>query len=124
VSIAAALAVLDVIENEQLVMRANQLGDTIRRTLGELQKTQRQIADVRGLGAMIGVEFADPATRLPDAAFTKRVQANAFDAGLLLLTCGIHFNVIRFLMPLTIPELLFTEALQILEQSIRSAAAP
>jgi 4-aminobutyrate aminotransferase len=124
VSIAAALAVLDVIDTEQLVMRANELGDSSRHTLGELQKTQRQIADVRGLGAMIGVEFMNPATRLPDAEFTKRVQAHGFDAGLLLLTCGIHFNVIRFLMPLTIPEPVFTEALQILGQSIRSAASP
>ena len=72
---------------------------------------------------MIGVEFIDPQSALPDAAFAKRVQANALDAGLLLLTCGIHFNVIRFLMPLTIPDDVFTEALRILERSIKGAAA-
>ena len=90
-----------------------------------MQKTQPQIADVRGLGAMIGVEFIESCNAAePDAAFTKRVQANALEAGLLLLTCGIHFNVIRFLMPLTIPDAVFAEALQILERSIRSAASP
>jgi 4-aminobutyrate aminotransferase len=124
VSVAAALAVLDVIEDEALVARANRLGDAIRRSLSDLKTSVPQIAEVRGLGAMIGVEFADPATGSPDAAFARRAQANAFDAGLLLLTCGIHFNVIRFLMPLTIPDAVFAEALQILEASIRSAALP
>jgi 4-aminobutyrate aminotransferase len=122
VAIAAALAVIDVIEQEDLVARANRLGDAIRGTLTELRRTHPQIAEVRGLGAMIGVEFAD-AAGAPDAAFAKRVQAHAFDAGLLLLTCGIHFNVIRFLMPLTIPDPVFDEALKILARSIEKAAA-
>ncbi|HSC97755.1 MAG TPA: 4-aminobutyrate--2-oxoglutarate transaminase [Casimicrobiaceae bacterium] len=122
VAIAAALAVIDVIESEGLVERANRLGDGIRRTLEELQIAHPQLAEVRGLGAMVGVEFADPTTGQPDAAFAKRVQAKALDAGLLLLTCGIHFNVIRFLMPLTIPDAVFDEALQILTQAIRDAA--
>jgi 4-aminobutyrate aminotransferase len=53
---------------------------------------------------------------------TKEVQSRALEGGLLLLTCGIHFNVIRFLMPLTVPDAVFAEALQILERSIRAAA--
>jgi 4-aminobutyrate aminotransferase len=72
---------------------------------------------------MIGVEFAVPGTHVPDAAFAKNVQARALKDGLLLLTCGIHFNVIRFLMPLTIPHAVFSEALQILERSIIATAA-
>jgi 4-aminobutyrate aminotransferase len=123
VAIAAALAVLDVIRDERLVERANRLGDEIRSLLGRLQNDVRQIADVRGLGAMIGAEFADATTRMPDAAFAKNVQARALKEGLLLLTCGIHFNVIRFLMPLTIPDAVFNEALQILERSIIATAA-
>ena len=71
---------------------------------------------------MIGVEFADPSSGAPDAEFAKRVQARAFESGLVLLTCGIHFNVIRFLMPLTISDAVFDEALQILAQSIEAAA--
>ena len=122
VAIAAALAVIDVIESEGLVERANRLGDRIRRALEHARAEYPQIAEVRGLGAMIGVEFADPRTGTPDADFAKRVQTHAFEAGLLLLTCGIHFNVIRFLMPLTIQDAVFEEALGILEASIRAAA--
>ena len=123
VAIAAALMVIDVIESEQLVARADRLGNALRHTLDELRKTEPRIAEVRGLGAMIGVEFIDPRSGLPDPAFAKRVHANALDAGLLLLTCGIHFNVIRFLMPLTIPDPVFAEGLQILERSIEAATA-
>ena len=120
VAIAAALAVLEVIREENLVERANRLGDELRARLARWQREVPQIAEVRGLGAMIGVEFADAKTRGPDPAFAKKVQARALENGLLLLTCGIHFNVIRFLMPLTIPDATFAEALQILEQSIRA----
>jgi 4-aminobutyrate aminotransferase len=122
VAIAAALAVIDVIESERLIERANRLGDRIRRALEQARAEHPQIAEIRGLGAMIGVEFADPRTGTPDADFAKRVQTHAFDAGLLLLTCGIHFNVIRFLMPLTIEDAVFDEALDILGASIRAAA--
>jgi len=120
VAIAAALAVIEVIRDERLVERAVRLGDVLRARLGRLQSETPQIAEVRGLGAMIGVEFADAKTRAPDAVFAKKVQARALERGLLLLTCGIHFNVIRFLMPLTIPDGVFAEALEILEQSIKA----
>jgi 4-aminobutyrate aminotransferase len=120
VAIAAALAVIDVIRDERLVERAARLGGELKARLGRLQREIPQIAEVRGLGAMIGVEFADAKTREPDPAFAKRVQARALERGLLLLTCGIHFNVIRFLMPLTIPDAVLSEALAILEQSIRA----
>ena len=120
VAIAAALAVIEVIRDERLVERAVRLGDELRARLGRLQSQTPQIAEVRGLGAMIGVEFADAKTREADPAFAKKVQARALERGLLMLTCGIHFNVIRFLMPLTIPDGVFAEALEILEQSIKA----
>jgi len=120
VAIAAALAVIDVIREEGLVERAARLGSEIRTRLARLQRDTPRIAEVRGIGAMIGVEFADPDTREPDPVFAKQVQARALERGLLLLTCGIHFNVIRFLMPLTIPDPVFAEALDILEQSIKA----
>ena len=122
VAIAAALAVLDVMRDEGLVERANHLGGAIKSLLERLRGEVREIADVRGLGAMIGVEFASAANGEPNAEFAKKVQAKALEDGLLLLTCGIHFNVIRFLMPLTTPEAVFAEALGILERSIRAAA--
>jgi 4-aminobutyrate aminotransferase-like enzyme len=70
-----------------------------------------QIADVRGLGAMVAVEFDDPTTGAHDPDFTKRVQAQALQRGLILLTCGMYGNVLRFLFPLTITDAQFEEAL-------------
>jgi 4-aminobutyrate aminotransferase len=123
VAIAAALAVIDVMQEERIVERAAELGAALRGKLGELQKTYAHIADIRGLGAMVGVEFMNPATHEPDAAFAKRVQSHALDNGLLLLTCGVNYNVIRFLMPLTIPDGQFNEALAILERALAAAAS-
>ena len=82
-----------------------------------------QIADVRGLGAMVAVEFNRPGTDQPDADFTKRVQAEALQRNLILLTCGVNGNVIRFLFPLTIAQAHFDEAMGILQASARAAAA-
>ena len=114
---------MEVIKDEGLVARASYLGDQLRSTLGRLQRTYPRIADIRGLGAMLGVEFNDPKTGAPDPDFAKRVQAKALEEGLLLLTCGVHFNVIRFLMPLTIPDVVFAEALRVLGRSVESASA-
>jgi 4-aminobutyrate aminotransferase len=114
IGIAAALAVLDVIEEEKLLARANRLGEQLTSTFKQLQKEVPQIADVRGLGAMIAIEFNNPKTGLPDAAFTKLVQTKALEQGLILLTCGIHANVVRFLMPLTIQDAVLAEGLSIL----------
>src|SRR5450830_1184950 len=87
-AIASALAVLDVIEEEKLVERAAQLGQKLKDRLNGLREVVPQIADVRGLGAMVALEFMKPGTHEPDADFTKQVQARALEKGLLLLTCG------------------------------------
>ncbi len=76
------------------------------------------IAEIRAQGSMVAVEFNDPNTGAPSAEFTKQVQDKALAAGLLLLTCGVYGNVIRFLYPLTIPEVQFRKALDILHQSL------
>ncbi|QFZ84221.1 4-aminobutyrate--2-oxoglutarate transaminase [Variovorax paradoxus] len=112
-AIAAAHAVLDVIEAERLCERAQLLGDRLKARLEGLRAKVPQISDVRGLGAMVAVEFAG-ADGSPDAAFTKQVQTRARDAGLLLLTCGVHANVVRFLFPLTIEDAVLGEGLDIL----------
>ena len=124
VAVAAALAVLDVIQEEKLLDRAEQLGEQLKSIITRLQVTVPYIAQVRGLGAMIAVEFNDPKTRTPDATFAKLVQTKALEKGLILLTCGVFGNVIRFLMPLTIQESVFAEALGVLEQVITEAAEP
>ncbi|HEX7649171.1 MAG TPA: 4-aminobutyrate--2-oxoglutarate transaminase [Noviherbaspirillum sp.] len=116
---ASALAVLDVIEDEKLVERANKLGGKLKDCLDELRRAVPQIGDVRGPGAMVAVEFLKPGTSEPDVDFTKQVQARALEKGLLLLTCGVYQNVIRFLFPLTMSDDIMDEALVILESALR-----
>lgn len=113
-ALAVAHAVLDVFEQEDLLSRANVLGDRLRLKLQSLQATVPQIAEVRGLGAMIAAEFCHPSSSTPIPDFTKQVQTHARERGLLLLTCSIYGNVIRFLFPLSISDQLMDEALQIL----------
>jgi 4-aminobutyrate aminotransferase len=117
-AIAAAHAVLDVIDDERLCARAEQLGARLSERLRALAATVPQIAEVRGVGAMVAVEFRDPASGQADAAFTRKVQAHALANGLLLLSCGVYGNVIRFLFPLTISDALLEEALGVLEQAL------
>ncbi|MBD2786129.1 4-aminobutyrate--2-oxoglutarate transaminase [Xenorhabdus sp. DI] len=115
VAIAASHAVLDVIEEEKLAARATQLGVRLTQCLHELRPRVPQIADVRGLGLMIAVEFNRAGSQEPDADFTNAVRQKALERGLILLTCGVHSNVIRFLPPLTIQDDVFDEALNILK---------
>lgn len=114
---AAAHAVLDVIEEERLVQRARELGGQLAARLEALRDRQRRIAEVRGVGAMLAVELTAPGGG-PDPEFARDVQARALEEGLLLLTCGPHGNVLRFLFPLTIPQPVFGEALEVLERAL------
>ncbi|MFV0492150.1 MAG: 4-aminobutyrate--2-oxoglutarate transaminase [Pseudorhodobacter sp.] len=119
--VAAANAVLDVIEEEDLCARANELGSRLKQKLESIRATTPEICDIRGPGFMIAAEFADPGSKAPDAGFAGRVRAEAQKRGLILLTCGIYGNVIRFLAPITIPDEHFAEAMDILEASIAAA---
>jgi len=118
-AIASAHAVLDVIEDERLCERAERLGEALKARLNALRAKVPGIADVRGLGSMVAMEFAQP-DGSPDPEFTKRVQQRARDAGLLLLTCGVHANVVRFLFPLTIEDSVFDEGMAILAKVLES----
>lgn len=120
-AIAAAHAVIDVMAEEGLPERGRQLGDRLQALLNGLRSEVPQIADVRGLGAMVAVEFNQVGTGLPDADFTKHVQAAALARGLIVLTCGVHGNVVRFMFPLTIPHAHFDEALGMLAAALRDA---
>ena len=113
-AIAAAHAVIEIMAEEQLPQRGAKLGDQLKAELNALRPRVPQIADVRGLGAMVAVEFNVPGSGEPDADFTKRVQAAALARKLILLSCGVNANVLRFLFPLTISQALFDEALGIL----------
>lgn len=122
-AIAAAHAVLDVIDEEQLCDRANQLGNRLKQRLEALRTDIPQIMDIRGLGFMNAVEFKVPGTDKPNADFTNAVRLKALDKRLILLTCGVYSNVIRFLAPITIQDEVFNEALDLIEASIREVAA-
>ena len=120
-SIAAAHAVLDVIEDEQLCNRANTLGSRLKQKLSEISENVPEIADIRGPGFMVGVEFNVPHDGDPLPAFAAAVREEALSRGLILLTCGVHGNVIRFLAPITIEDHVFDEAIGILEASFWAA---
>lgn len=121
-AVASALAVLDIIDDEKLVERAVRLGDQLKARLTAAQGKIKALADVRGPGAMIAAEFIDPTSGKPDAAFVTRVQKEALSRGLLLLSCGVYGNVVRFLFPLTTPDAVFAEALDILDVALTEAA--
>ncbi|MDF3854653.1 4-aminobutyrate--2-oxoglutarate transaminase [Paracoccus sp. P2] len=120
-AVAAAHAVLDVIEDEGLCDRATRLGQRLKQRLAGIAETVPEIVDIRGPGFMNAVEFNIAGTDRPSPDFANRVREEALARKLILLTCGVHGNVIRFLAPLTIPDAVFDEALDILEDSIRAA---
>ncbi|GAB3629689.1 4-aminobutyrate aminotransferase PuuE [Pandoraea terrae] len=117
VAVAAALAVIDVLDEERLIERGAELGARLKARLESVRPQVQQIAEIRGVGAMVAVEFNGRDGR-PDADFTRRVQARALEKGLLLLSCGTYGNVIRFLFPLTISDTLMNEALDILVDAL------
>jgi 4-aminobutyrate aminotransferase len=121
-AVAAALAVMRVIDDERLCERATVLGERLKTKLGALRESVPQLVDVRGPGAMIAAEFCHAGTRAPDADMAKRVQSLALQRGLILLVCGVNANVIRFLFPLTIADAEFEEGVQILGDAIRDAS--
>jgi 4-aminobutyrate aminotransferase-like enzyme len=121
-SIAAAHAVLDVIESEGLCARATRVGQKMRSHLESLAKEIPAIGDVRGLGAMVAFEMVkDPKNKEPDAAVTAAILAAAEKRGLILLSCGTEANVVRLLAPLTIPDAVLEEGLGILSASVKDA---
>jgi 4-aminobutyrate aminotransferase len=120
-AIAAAHAVIDVIEEEKLVARANALGEKLTKRLKAAQAKVPALKEIRGLGSMIAAEFFDPKTGEPSTDAMKRVQAAALENGLILLSCGVYVNALRFLYPLTIQDAVFDEALDILDAALTKA---
>jgi 4-aminobutyrate aminotransferase len=117
-AIAASHAVIDVIENEKLVERSNVLGNKLIARLNKLKAKVPVLKEVRGLGSMVAAEFFDPITGEPSPDAVKKVQQAALAEGLILLTCGVYANVIRFLYPLTTEDSVFDEALEIIERAL------
>jgi 4-aminobutyrate aminotransferase/(S)-3-amino-2-methylpropionate transaminase len=119
VSCAAALAAIDVIENEQLVERAQKLGDRMLERLTALQSETTGIGDVRGRGAMVAIELVhDDGT--PDAERAKQICASCHAQGVIVLTAGTLGNVVRLLPPLVLDDALLDEGLDALATAIRA----
>ncbi len=119
---AAALAVLDVIEEEGLCDRAAALGETMRARMESWQERWPEIGDVRGLGAMLAIELVkDPETKEPDPDVATTVVEHAAQHGLLLLKSGIYSNCIRVLTPLVLADAELDEALGVWEQALEHA---
>jgi 4-aminobutyrate aminotransferase / (S)-3-amino-2-methylpropionate transaminase / 5-aminovalerate transaminase len=117
IACAAALAALDAFEGG-LIERARRIEEVALARLCAAAAADPRIGEVRGRGAMIAVEFVDPTTGEPDAALTTRVADAAHRAGVIVLTCGTFGNVIRLLPPLTIPEDLLIEGLDVIIEAL------
>ncbi len=116
---AAALAVLDVFEEEDLVARGIAVGSRIRERMLDWQRRHPVIGDVRGLGAMLAIEFVtDPTTKTPAPELAHAVIDEALGRGLILLKAGVHGNCIRVLCPLTIEDAVLDEALEAWEAAL------
>ena len=126
VACAAALAAIEALETEGLLARSLQLGDHFRARFAEIgaRTAPYRMWDIRGLGAMLAVEFVtdfDSAT--PDAALVKSVCAHALKRGLILLACGMHGNALRIMVPLTASDEIIEEGLAIFEAALADAVA-
>ncbi len=113
---AAALAVLDVFEEEGILQRSLQMGEHLQKRLREMASRMDCIGDVRGLGAMVAMElFKGGKQRLPDPDLAKQLVSAAAQHGLILLSCGVFGNTIRILVPLTASDALVDEGIDLLE---------
>ena len=118
VACAAALAVLDIMENEKLPQRAIEIGEKIRTMVEGVMSSSPWISEVRGLGAMQGIVIIDK-NNGPDKKHTSRIYQNAMKNGLMMITAGTYGNVIRTLMPLTIKNDELDQSLEILSNALR-----
>ncbi|EPX77299.1 4-aminobutyrate--2-oxoglutarate transaminase [Litoreibacter arenae] len=126
VACAAALAAIEAIEEEGLLARSTALGAYFRERFADIgaRISPLRMWDIRGLGAMLAVEFVtDFETAKPDAALTKSVIAHALQRGLILLGCGMHGNALRIMVPLTASDEIIDEGLAIFEASLAAAIA-
>jgi 4-aminobutyrate aminotransferase / (S)-3-amino-2-methylpropionate transaminase / 5-aminovalerate transaminase len=119
---AAALAVLDAMEAERIPERAQRMGERIRTRFRKWAERYPCIGDVRGLGAMVGMELVvDRGSKTPDKALTTRLLTAALERGLVLLSSGTYGNVVRVLAPLTTEDAIIDEGLAVMESALAAA---
>ncbi len=124
VAAAAALKVSEIMLRDDYAGKAQHIGEKVMKRYKELQEKYDVIGDVRGLGAMIGIEFVkDKETKEPATDIASKVVANALQKGLLLENCGFAGNTIRFLAPLTMTDEQTEKGLEIFEEALKEAIA-
>ena len=124
VSCAAALAVIDIMKRDDYAGKARHIGEVVTKRYNELKDKYEVVGDVRGLGAMIGIELVkDKASKEPATEIASKLIYNAMQKGLLLESCGTANNVIRFLAPLTMSDEQMAKGLEIFEESLKEAIA-
>jgi len=121
VACAAALGAIETMRTQDLRAAARRIGVVMTEHLGSLGERFPAIGDVRGRGAMMAIELVAPGTTEPDGALAGRVAAACHAEGVVVLTCGTHGNVLRFLPPLVLPEHLLTEALDVVEKALAAS---
>src|SRR5580704_13756411 len=120
-SCAAALAVLDIFERENLLTRANEIGNRFQKRAKEWQKRWSIIGDVRGIGGMVAIELVKSSDkREPAADETKEVTQYCYEHGLITITAGSYSNVVRVLVPLVVTDEQMDEALDVLESALQT----
>jgi len=128
VACAAALAVLRVIEEEGLMERSEQIGKALRSRWEEIARDVPEVGDIRGIGAMVGVEMVkDRSTKEPAGEYLSAFMRETQERGVIAVSCGIYHNVLRHLVPLVITDEQLEEALDVLAESATAArghAAP
>ena len=122
VACVAALAVLGVIEEEGLMERSDQIGKTIRAHWEQIAAVTPEVGEIRGVGAMVGVEFVkDRETKEPYPAFVGEVIRETISRGLITVSCGVYHNVLRHLVPLVITDEELEEGLAVMAESAAAA---
>ena len=120
----AALAVIEKMQRENLPGRSREIGEMIRSHFTKLQKQYPVIGEVRGLGAMCAVEFVDPETGEPAKELVAKILKGSFEKGVVMLSAGVHSNIIRFLSPLVITDEQLQEGLDIISEVMTEVCAP
>ncbi len=113
---------LETIEREQLVSKAQKIEAAVMPRLGALTGAESVVGEVRGRGAMLAVEFVKSGTRDPAPITARKIASQCHSEGVLLLVCGTYGNVIRLLPPLVISQELLSDGLDVLEHAIKAAS--